>query len=72
MLESTRLAPISCQLGRGDGFDGGLGAHRGKDRGQQVAMRGVENAGPGAAILGLELEREGRSGGRWMVCSHKG
>ena len=47
------------QLSRGDGFHRSLRADRGKYRGKQVAVRGVEDPGPGAALAGLELEGEG-------------
>jgi len=60
------------QLGRSDGLDGGLGAHWGEDRGEQVAMRGAEKAGPSAAVLGLEVEGEVWCGGGWGVFLHKG
>ena len=44
------------QLRRRDRLDGGLGAHRCKHRGQQVAVRGVEYAGAGASLAGVEVE----------------
>ena len=46
------------QLGRGDGFDGSLGANRGKYRGKQVAVWGMEDPGVGTTLAGLELEGE--------------
>ena len=47
------------ELRRGECLDGGLGADRGEDRGEQIAVRGMEDACPGAALLGLEWKENG-------------
>ncbi len=44
------------QLNGREHLDIGEGANGGKDRGEQVAMRGGEDASPGAAYLRVYME----------------
>lgn len=47
----NQACPNFLKLGRGDSFDGSLGADRGENRGEDIAMRRVEDSCPGTALL---------------------
>ena len=55
-VRKHQLCADFFQLGRGDGFDGGLGAHRGKDGRGDIAVRGVKNTGPGFPCAAVRLK----------------
>lgn len=53
--------PQLAQVGRGHGFDCGRRAHRGKDRGGDVAVGGVHQSHTGGAAVIFVDEVEGKS-----------
>ena len=55
VAQNERSINILKMLG-GEGFDCCLRAHRGKDRGEQGAMRCGKRARSGASVFGADLE----------------